>query len=514
MNRRRTGIAAAALGVVVTLGLSGCFTAFLPEAPPTAVTSTPTGEDVAEDLRPFYEQHLDWSSCENGFECTTVTAPMDWENPGLGDIELAVIRQAARGGDRLGSLLTNPGGPGASGYDFVADSIDYAVDSDLQEHYDIVGFDPRGVGRSTAVTCLDADEMDEYLYGLVDGERGSQEWIDAIAQGSKDFGQACLDHTGEALQYINTVNAARDMDLLRALLGDEKLNYLGYSYGTFLGATYAELYPEKVGRLVLDGAIDPSTSNFEVTKTQAMGFESALRAYLEDCLGGRECPFDGSVDDAMAVISELLASVDASPIRNDDGRMLGSSTLLTAIIYPLYSPDAWSALSDMFRDVMSGNAGYAFFFADAYNGRNDDGTYADNSTEAFMAYNCLDYTYNADPAKMAEEAKELAEDAPVIGPYMSYGDIGCANWPFTDGAERTEIHAEGAAPILVVGTTNDPATPYVWAEALADQLDSGVLVTYEGEGHTAYNKGSSCVNDTVDSFFIDGTVPSRDPMCD
>ncbi|GAB3616201.1 alpha/beta hydrolase [Okibacterium endophyticum] len=516
MIRTRSTLAAAAIAAVVALGLSGCFTAFVPGgngATPSA-TPSPTVEDVAENLKPFYGQELEWTDCDGGFECTAVTAPMDWENPEAGEIELAVIRQAARGDDRIGSLLTNPGGPGASGYEFVAGSLDFAVDSALQERFDIVGFDPRGVGRSTAVECLEPDEMDEYLYGIVEPERGSEEWIAEMTEGAIDFGAACLENTGEPLGFIDTVSSARDMDLLRAVLGDAKLNYLGYSYGTFLGATYAELYPEKVGRMVLDGAIDPAASNFDVTKTQAIGFENALEAYLDDCVSGQECPFDGTVDEAMQVVADLLASVDETPIRNEDGRMLGSSTLLTAIIYPLYSAGSWSALSDMFREVMAGDAQYAFYFADAYNGRDEDGTYADNSTEAFSAYNCLDYTYDDDPAKMAEEAEQLAEEAPVIGRYMSYGDISCASWPFTDGAERDEIHAEGAAPILVIGTTNDPATPYVWAESLAEQLDSGVLVTYEGEGHTAYNKGSTCVNDTVDEYLIEGTVPSSDPECD
>ncbi len=356
--------------------------------------------------------------------------------------------------------------------------------------------------------------MDEYLYGIARDERGSDAWLDEVASSAKNFGDACAENTGEALEFVDTVSAARDLDLLRAVLGDKKLNYLGYSYGTFLGATYAELYPEKTGRLVLDGAIDPSSSNYEVNETQAKGFESALSAYLDDCIGANDCPFAGSTDRAMTTIGNLLASVDETPIRNEDGRLLGSSTLLTAIIYPLYSPDpGWSLLSEMLADVMNGNAAYAFSFADAYNGRTEDGSYADNSTEAFSAYNCRDYTYDDDPVRMAAEAAQLADVAPVIGPFFGYGDLGCSNWPYPDGAERDEIHAEGAAPILVVGTTNDPATPYIWAEALADQLESGVLVSYEGEGHTAYNKGSACVNDVVDDYLINGTVPDADPMC-
>ena len=499
-----------AAAVAVTLGLSGCVPWFMPQ--PAPATSTPSVEEVDSSLEPFYSQVLAWDDCDDGMQCTTATAPLDWDDPAAGSIDLALVRQPATG-DRIGSLLVNPGGPGGSGYEFVKDSVDYATDATLQERFDIVGFDPRGVGRSSAVACLDPAEMDTYLYGLTVAERGSDAWIQEQETSASNFAAACADKTGALLGEVDTTSAARDLDLLRAVLGDAQLNYLGFSYGTFLGATYAELYPDKVGRLVLDGALDPSTSNFEVTSTQAQGFESALRAYLTDCLAGTDCPFDGTVDDAMATIGALLASVDASPITATDGRQLGANSLLTAIIYPLYQATAWSYLSDMFESVLQGSADGAMQFADAYNGRNADGSYADNSTEAFMAINCVDYAYDDDPAAMRAQAAEIEAAAPTIGKYMAFGDISCANWPYAFDGERQEIHAAGAAPILVVGTTNDPATPYVWAQNLAEQLDSGQLVTYDGEGHTAYNKSNSCVNDAVDSYLIDGTVPATDPMC-
>jgi pimeloyl-ACP methyl ester carboxylesterase len=484
---------------------------FLPKTAPS--TSTPTGEKVGSGLDPFYSQTLNWTDCGSGLQCTTAKAPLDWANPAAGGIDLALVRHPATGPDRLGSLLVNPGGPGASGYNFVKDSLDYATDAKLQAGYDIVGFDPRGVGRSSAVACYEPAQMDEYLYGITQASRGTDAWIAELEKAAADFGAACQKNTGALLGHVDTESAARDLDLLRATLGDTQLNYLGYSYGTFLGATYAELYPDKVGRLVLDGAVDPSTSNFDVTRVQAQGFESALRAYLADCLAGSKCPFTGSVDDAMGTIRALLDSVDASPIAAEDGRQLGSSSLLTAIIYPLYQAAAWPLLSDMFDSVMHGQAEYAFRLADAYNGRNEDGSYAHNSTEAFSAINCVDYSYNADPASMRKQASEIEKAAPVIGKYMTFGDIGCAHWPYQFTGERGEIHAPGADPILVVGTTNDPATPFVWAQSLAKQLDSGHLVTYKGEGHTAYNKSNSCVNNAVDDYLLKGTVPASDPNC-
>jgi pimeloyl-ACP methyl ester carboxylesterase len=499
----------AAAGV---LAMTGCAVpSFLGLGGGGSARSEPTGETVAAELEPFYSQVLEWEACGEQ-QCATAVAPLDWEAPSDGEIELALVRAPARG-DRIGSLLVNPGGPGGSGYDFIAESVEYAVGPELQQRYDIVGFDPRGVGRSTPVQCYDAEQMDEFLYGILPSERGSDEWIADVDAANRDFGAACDENTGDLLANVDTVSAARDLDLLRAILGDEQLNYLGYSYGTFLGATYAGLYPEKVGRLVLDGALDPAASVDEVNLAQAVGFEQALRAYLVDCLAGPECPFSGSVDDAADEVARLLASVEASPLQGSDGRQLGADALVTAIIYPLYSPESWTYLSDMFETVMFGEADTALFFADGYNGRQEDGTYRDNSTEAFRAINCLDYTYDADPATMRDDAAELAEAAPIIGPYFGFGDIGCAAWPAASDAERAPITAEGAAPILVVGTTGDPATPYEWAVSLADQLESGVLVSYDGEGHTAYRKSNACVDTAVEAFLIDGTVPASDPQC-
>ena len=502
---RRAG-AVTAIVVVLAATLSGCFPASKPPS-----TSTPHADKVSAALEPFYSQKIQWSTC-GSFQCADIKAPLEWSDPSAGTVKLALIRHYATG-KRLGSLLVNPGGPGGSGVGFVRDSLDYAVDQKLQEHYDIVGFDPRGVGASTAVKCYGAKQMDQYLFGITPGVRGSDEWIADSTRESADFAAACQKNTGTLLGQVGTTSAARDLDLMRAVLGDAKLNYLGYSYGTLLGATYAGLYPKRVGRMVLDGALNPESTSFQVNLGQAKGFEQELRAYLTECLKSKGCPFSGTVDDAMSTISKLLASLDAHPIRNSDGRELGADTMVTAIIYPLYDASAWSELNKLFEDVMDGSARIAFILADGYYDRSSNGTYSDNSTEAFTAVNCLDYSVDADPASMRAQAAELAKAAPVIGPYMAYSDIGCAQWPYKPTRTEAPIHAAGAPPILVVGTTGDPATPYPWAQALAKQLDSGHLVTYHGNGHTAYNKSNSCVNDTVDDFFVSGTVPKTDPEC-
>ena len=511
-SRRRTRLfgALASLSVIALL-LSGCTSWFRPPTPASS-TSTPTGEKVAADLQPFYSQVLTWSSCSSGFQCTNVTAPMDWKNPSKSSIKLALIRKPATG-TRLGSLLVNPGGPGASGYDFIRDSLSYAVDKTLQSNYDIVGFDPRGVGHSTAVNCGGAKVLDHFNYDIVPGTPGTDSWIAELEKENAQFGQDCLDHTGPLLQYVDTVSAARDLDLLRAVLGDKKLNYLGYSYGTFLGATYADLYPKNTGRLVLDGALDPATTDFTVTDIQAKGFESAFRAYLKDCIGQKGCPFTGTVDQAMTQTGQLLDQLQASPLTGSDGRQLGANTMFVAIIVPLYNKSSWPYLNQLFTEVRTGGTSTAFVLADSYNDRNKDGTYASNSTEAFVSINCLDYVSDSSIDTMRTQAAQLAKDAPIFGPRMAYGGTSCAKWPFAATRVRGPNEAKGSGHILVVGTTNDPATPYVWAQNLSKELEHGHLITYHGEGHTAYNKSNSCVNNAVDDFFVKGTVPSKDPEC-
>jgi pimeloyl-ACP methyl ester carboxylesterase len=504
-------VGAVAAVATVSLLLTGCLQMFLPPQPET--TSVPTGEDVAPELQSFYSQVLIWDSCGDGMQCTTAEAPMNWQDPAQDSIELALVRQPATGGDAKGSLLVNPGGPGGSGYDFIFDSVDYATSQRLQQSFDIVGFDPRGVGRSTPVTCYDDPAfLDAFNYDIVPGEIGSDEWIANVEAVNGELGDQCLKFTGPLLQYVDTVSAARDMDLLRAVLGDAKLNFLGYSYGTFLGATYADLYPGKTGRLVLDGAIDPATTDFEVTLTQAKGFDSALRAYLTDCVQRDGCPFR-DVDRAMQQIAGLFDSLAVSPLPGSDGRELGVNAMFAATILPLYNQDNWPYLDQLFDEVSHGTTDTAFLLADSYNERNPDGSYASNSTEAFLSINCLDYEGNPDVASMRAEAEQLAAAAPVFGPRMAYGGTTCAKWPFPPSRVRDPINAPGSADILVVGTTNDPATPYIWAQALADELENGHLITYTGEGHTAYNKSNSCVNDAVDDYFIDGTVPAEDPDC-
>lgn len=510
---RRARAAAFVAGLAAaSVALTGCLYALIPEgtARPSA-SRTPDSAGVPAELAPFYEQTLAWEDCD-GFDCTMVTAPLDWSDPAAGEIELSVIRSRAESADPVGSLLTNPGGPGASGVALIRDSLSFAVGDAVRDRFDVIGFDPRGVGGSTAVRCFDAAEMDAYLFDIPQAQRGTDAWAAELLEGHRSFAEACEANSDGILPYITTENAARDMDLLRAVLGDRELYYLGYSYGTFLGATYAKLFPERVGRLVLDGAIDPSVSGLDVGTTQGVGFESALRAYMADCLEDDQCPFRGTVDDAMADLGTLLATVDRTPIPNSDGRMLGADALMTAIIAALYSPDSWTFLSSALADAMAGDPEAAFLLADFYYNR-EGGQYLDNSTEAFRAYNCMDYPVDSSPEEEAAAQALLDAKAPTVAPYWA-GPDPCEEWPYPASGVREPIAAEGAAPIVVVGTTNDPATPYEWSVSLAEQLESGVLVTRVGEGHTGYNKGNACVDQAVESYLVDGAAPEDGLRCE
>jgi len=512
--RRHRGVRAVAAGLVAVVALavlSGCIFASNPRA-----TSTPFPEDVDAALRPYYQQVLVWKDCGNDMQCATATAPLNWDAPvATDDIELALVRHRASGTPR-GSLFINPGGPGASGFDFVYDSFDFAVDSDLAAKFDVIGWDPRGVGRSSAVQCLDGSDLDQFLFGESDAPVDSSEYIAETTQETTEFIDACASNTGKLLEFVDTVSTVRDLDMLRAIVGDERLNYLGYSYGSDIGAQYADRFPAKVGRLVLDGATDSTLGEFDVSLAQTEAFGEALRAYLTDCLGGNNCPFIGeTVDEAIDDIHSTLARLRTSPLRGKDGRELNDAYLSTAIQSALYSEDAWPYLSDAFTEIRTGGSETAFLLADSYVDRNPDGTYDSNFFEAFIAITCVDYPVEADPAVLAEQRDEIAAADPLSDPedLSALGDLTCQNWPYGFRGTLAPVTGSGAAPIVILGTTGDPATPYQWAQALSSQLESAVLVTYVGEGHLAYDERDPCIVKAVDDYFLRDVVPEDGLTC-
>lgn len=503
--RRRLPTVAALLA---SLTLAGCVA-------PVHQTTLPSGAPAAEPTAPaglarFYGQSVQWSDCDAADECAQVEVPLDYADPAGDTVQIAVARVRADEPDPAGAILVNPGGPGASAIDFLA-SARLIVSPEVRDEYDLVAYDPRGVGRSTPVDCLDDSELDGLFAADfdVDSDAGLAEMIQAWG----DFAQGCAERTGPVLAHIDTVTAARDMDVVRAVIGEPRLDYLGYSYGTKLGATYAALFPEQVGRMVLDSALDPRLDGDEMATGQAVGFESALRAYVADCLGESRCPLSGSVDEALTQIRDLLDEARTDPLPTSSGRRLTGSLAFTGLAYPLYSQSMWPDLTTALRGALGGDGTVLLALSDAYYDRSADGRYTTNTSVAFNAINCLDLPAATDVPTMREEAEQVEQLAPTVGRFFAYSGALCARWPVPPVGSLDDYSAEGAAPIVVIGTTNDPATPYVWAQSLSEALSSGVLLTHVGEGHGAYGLGNECLTEAVDDYWLDGTVPEDGTRC-
>lgn len=502
----RAGLVGAAAAALL---LAACAPAPMLQPPEAAERSQP--EQPADGLAPYYEQELDWTECGDRHECARLSVPLDYDDPGGQSIEIA-LKVAPATGSAQGPLVLNPGGPGGSGVELV-ESVDATFSDDVVAAFDIVGFDPRGVGDSDAVRCLDDDELDEYYATGFnpDSDAGWQDFLDSEAA----YGEACAERTGTLLGFVDTDSSARDLDILRAALGQEELTYLGYSYGTYLGAVYAELFPGHVGRFVLDSAMDPSLSYAEVVRGQVGGFDQAYRSYLSDCMAGPECPFSGSQDEAVQDTIDLLSMLGSDPVpAGDPDRPVTDADLFNAIMISMYNVQYWPVLTEAITMLMRDeDASVIRNMSDLALEREEDGSYRPDEG-AFRAINCLDYPIDeVDREDSVEAAEQLVDLSPVFGRYMGYGEVGCATWPHESENTRAPIAASGTPPILVIGITRDPATPHEWAEALAEQLEAGIMLSYDGDGHTAYGTGNSCVHDAVDDFLLEGQVPPDGTEC-
>ncbi|MFD8009713.1 alpha/beta fold hydrolase [Streptomyces sp. NPDC058955] len=511
---RTSATALAAAGLI----LSGCTGGSDAAAP--AGRGSATARPVAspspspEALRKYYGQRLAWRDCGvEGFQCATLRAPLDYARPDGPEIKLAVSRVRASGpGQRIGSLLVNPGGPGGSAVDYLQGYAGIGYPQPVRARYDMVAVDPRGVGRSEPVDCLTGPEMDTYTQ--VDQTPDDTAEVDALAASFRRFAAGCEKRSGAVLPHVSTVETARDMDILRAVLGDERLHYVGASYGTFLGATYAELFPGRVGRLVLDGAMDPSLSALDLNRDQTAGFETAFTAFAADCVTRPDCPLGtGSVAAAGEALRTFFRATDTEPVPTGEDRELGESLATTGVIAAMYDEGAWPQLREALTRAIGGEGSALLALADSYYEREPDGSYA-NLMFANAAVNCLDLppAYQ-DPAGAARAVPSFDKASPVFGTGLAWAALNCTYWPSEATGRPHRITAEGAAPILVVGTTRDPATPYKWAESLADQLSSGTLLTYEGDGHTAYGRGSDCVDTAINTYLLEGTPPTEGKRC-
>ena len=461
------------------------------------------------------------------FSCAVITVPLDYANPKGETISIAVKKRAATGGHAQGTLFINPGGPGDSGVSF-AERAGNAFSPDLLNAYDIIGFDPRGVGSSTAITCTSDDDSSsstaepsasagatartEASAGTASGGESYEEWAESTRKSFQELTEQCASHTEPAalLDHVDTVSAARDLDILRALAGQEKLNYLGFSYGTYLASVYAETFPGNTGRMVLDGAIDPSLSLAEQGLGQAKGFEQALRTYVDYCQNSTGCPLSGGTDAGVQQIRDLITSTNSTPLATGDpNRTVTGADIVTALSEYLYTTEQnWEPLNKALDQAINHRDGSAFVASEE-----QDTSAKDDGGGAFQAVTCLDYPVEGDKTTWAAQYEQAQREAPVFADSAVGMDLVCSVWGHNGTRKPTQIHARGAAPILVVGTTGDPATPYAWSKSLAEQLDSGQLLTWEGNGHTAYGGDASCVNDAVDAYLISGTMPKKGLTC-
>ena len=572
-RRRRTSIGV--LAVLVGGCLSACGTGLAPAAGGSATVAGP----IPSGLESFYRQAVNWYPCaatdgvekasettaqasasttaatasaqataapsSDGatgatgtagsseeetdtatFSCAVITVPLDYANPKGETISIAVKKRAATGGHAQGALFINPGGPGDSGVSF-AERAGNAFSPDLLNAYDIIGFDPRGVGSSTAITCSSDDDSSSSTAEPstsagataspsagteASGGESYEEWAESTRQSFQELTEQCASHTEPAalLDHVDTVSAARDLDILRALAGQEKLNYLGFSYGTYLASVYAETFPGNTGRMVLDGAIDPSLSLAEQGLGQAKGFEQALRTYVDYCQNSAGCPLSGGTDAGVQQIRDLITSANSAPLATGDpNRTVTGADIVAALSEYLYTTEQnWEPLNKALDQAINHRDGSAFAASEE-----QDTSSKDDGGGAFQAVTCLDYPVEGDKTTWASQYEQAKREAPVFADSAVGMDLVCSVWGHNGTRKPAQIHARGAAPILVVGTTGDPATPYAWSKSLAEQLDSGQLLTWEGNGHTAYGGDASCVNDAVDAYLISGTMPKKGLTC-
>ena len=466
-----------------------------------------------DKLGDFYNQKVAWSKCKAhpANECADVKVPLDYKKPGGKTIAIAMMKVPAKSGKPIGTLFVNPGGPGGSGIDLAANASE-SFSASVRSKYDIVGFDPRGVGSSTAVDCVSDAELAKIADTDVDLSTPEGRQTDKAI--TEQEAKGCQEKSGNLLPYLGTESAARDLDVLRGLVGDKKLNYFGFSYGTSLGGMYANLFPKKAGRLVLDGALDPQFGGARMGYEQTIGFEKAFERYAEYCVKGGNCPLGSSVDAAKKKMRALFDQAFKKPFPTaDPKRPLNRNMLKYGVMLAMYSTAYRPYLDTGLSQLIKNNDGsFLLGWYDLASGR-QGGKFKNNSNEARTAINCADYPASS-PSVTKKYQEKLKKEAPLFGAGSDgEGTDLCSLLPYHPKSNPGPYTAKGSAPIVVIGTRHDPATPYSWAQALHKSLSNSVLLTWEGDGHLAYSRAGSCIQSPVDKYLLTGEVPKDGLVC-
>jgi pimeloyl-ACP methyl ester carboxylesterase len=448
-----------------------------------------------------------WNPC-GSIQCGSLSVPLDAKHPKGAHITLALGRRPATG-HRIGVLFTNPGGPGASGVDFIRNAR-AIFPAEILEAFDIVSWDPRGVGDSAPIRC--DDDLDSFY--AIDRSPDSRAEVDMNVVAAKRFVASCAKDSAKLLPHVSTRDSARDLDAIRAAIGEQRISYFGFSYGTYLGARYADMFPRRVRAMVLDGAVDPARSYADTVLQQAAGFERELQGFFTDCRGDPDCGF-ASWGDPQRAFDSLSRDVDAEPQYakvHGERRILGPGEFEIGVANVLYAGDTgYRSLANALAQTASGLGNKMLAYSDEYTGRRTGGNYT-NETAAMYAIGCLDAPSPRTVAGVQAIATRARRVAPHFGAATAWLGLPCTYWPAREREKVAPIHGRGAPPIIVVGTLGDPATPYAWAKSLATELQSGRLLTYEGDGHTAY-RSSDCIDHAVDEYLLKRTEPASGTRC-
>lgn len=484
---------AAQVVVLVTIALSAC------------TINAPTARH-SPSVTP-HPGTITWTDCGGGFQCGTLQVPLDYSNVDGRKISLALIKKPWTGAaSHVGALLVNPGGPGESGIEFLRSDISSLAN--LNRHFDVITWDPRGVAASTPIKCVDGPDEDAYL--AFDTVLDDAQEKAAAIQADKNFAAGCERRSGDLLPYMDTVSTAKDMDQIRAAIGDAKLTYLGFSYGTFIGQWYAKLFPTHVRALSLDGVLDPTIGANDSLLAQVLGFEQNLQAFLSDCRVRTTCAYGRSGDPA-AKLTAAIAQLDATPLKVGT-RELTRSLAMTGLLVTLYDQSTWRYLDQALTALDRGDGRLLLILADIYNHRNSDGTYSNLFNGAYQATYCLDFAVPTDIAEYDKLGPKFAQASALFGPWSQYSNLQCAYWPVKPNHREGPLPIHGAPPILLIGGTNDPATPYAEAVAVSHQIDGSILLTRKGNGHTSYDS-STCAHAAEDAYLIDLTLPAAGTVC-